>query len=130
MKATNLTAKVEFLKGEVEQADDKAKGQGIQVEFKVFCQLMLQLYPNFDIGTLKALVTVEVVEEAIIEVKVEVITACEVAPKAMGTNSKGLKAKAEMPIGVLKVVKIKDVDRSQNSRKIFFFFFVHDNRAR
>lgn len=53
MKVVDLSAEVEFVKGKVEHAGDEAKGQGIQAGFKIFHQLTLQLYPDFDIGALR-----------------------------------------------------------------------------
>lgn len=63
-------------------------------------------------GALEALIAPEVVEEVVIEVEKEVATACGAAPKAMGTNNRGFRAKAEVPVGFSEVVKTKDADES------------------
>lgn len=57
MRVVGFTTKVEFLKGEVEQASDEARGLGVQASFKVFRQLMLQLHLDFYMEALEDLVT-------------------------------------------------------------------------
>lgn len=51
---------------------DKAQGITIQVGFKVFRQLLLQLNLDFNIQALEALVTIEVMDAALIEAEAEV----------------------------------------------------------
>lgn len=55
-----MTAEVEFLKGkvkslndEVERASDEDRGKGVQVDFRIFCSLTLQLHPGFDLKPLR-----------------------------------------------------------------------------
>lgn len=61
----DLIAKVEFLKGEVEQANGKARAEGIEAGFKIFRWLMLRLHLNFDMKALEVLVMLEVVDKAV-----------------------------------------------------------------
>lgn len=63
---------MELLKEEIEHAGEEAKGQDVQVGFKVFRQLMLHLHPDFDIRALEGLITPEVV---VIKVEEEVAIA-------------------------------------------------------
>lgn len=112
IRAADLTSKAEFFKGKVEHANDEARGHGVQVGFKVFHQLMLQLHLDFDIKALEALITLEVVEKAVTEVEAWVVVACEIASKIMGTNSARLKAEAEVFAGAPKVIEVNDVDES------------------
>lgn len=58
----------------MEHVGEEARGKRIQAGFKIFCQLMLQLYPDFNIKALEALVMPTVVDQAIDEVKEEVAT--------------------------------------------------------
>lgn len=60
-KEVDLIVEVEFLNDEVEKARADARGKGVQVSFRIFCQLVLQLHSDFNIKALKALVTLEVV---------------------------------------------------------------------
>lgn len=108
VRVANLNAEVEFLKGEVEHVGDDVKGQGIQVSFKVFRQLTLQLHPDFDIEALKTLITPKVVEEVVIKVEEE-ITA---APEVVGTNNREISVEGKAFAQVPKVVEIKDADES------------------
>lgn len=112
MRDADLITEVKFLKRDVKHAGNKAKGQGVQASFKVFRQLMLQLHPNFDMGALKALVTLEVVEEAVIEVKEAVVTAGRVAPKASNTSEGEVGVETGASVGVPDVIEIKDTDES------------------
>lgn len=105
MKTINLTTKVEFLKGELKNATNEAKSQGILANFKVFHQLMLQLHPDFDMEALKAFVTPEVVVEAIIEVEEEVVATHESISKVMHTSSGGVSAEVETRVEVLNEVE-------------------------
>lgn len=99
---------MEFLKEEVEYAGDKTRGQGVQAGFKVFCQLMLQLYPNFNMGGLEAFITPKVVEEAVIKVEEEVV----VAREATNANRGGAGVKTATLVRVPKVIEVKDADES------------------
>lgn len=69
---------------------------------------MLQLHSNLDMEAFKALVTPEVVEEAVVEVEEEVTAARGATPEVVCTNNGGLRAEAE----VLEVVKVKDTNKS------------------
>lgn len=51
---------------------DEARGFNIQAGFKVCCQLLLQLNPNFNTKALEALITLRVMDSAIVEVEEEV----------------------------------------------------------
>lgn len=50
-----LISQVEDLKGELVLATNKARGQGIQAGFKIFCLLLLQLLLDFNIKVLEPL---------------------------------------------------------------------------
>lgn len=93
MKVANLTT-------EVEHVGDEVMGQGVQAGFKAFCQLMLQLHPDFDMGALKVFVTSKVIKEAITEVEAEVAAACEAVLEDVGTNSGGFGVEAKAPARV------------------------------
>lgn len=56
----------------MERVSDEARGRGNQASFKIFCQLTLQLHPNFNIKALEAFVTPKVVGRAINEVEEKV----------------------------------------------------------
>lgn len=73
-KEVDLVAKVEFLKGKVESTSIDARGKGIQAGFKIFHQLTLQMQPDFNIKALEALVTPEIVGQAVNEVEEQVAT--------------------------------------------------------
>lgn len=76
-QAIYITAQVLEAQGEVATIADNAQGVGIQVGFKVFHQLLLQLDPNFNIKALEGFVTLKAVDAAIMEVEDEVATGHE-----------------------------------------------------
>lgn len=55
------------------KANDKARGKGVQVGFRIFCQFAFQLQLYFDIKALEALVTPEMVGQAVNEVEEEAV---------------------------------------------------------
>lgn len=57
----------------MEHVANEAQLQGNKVGFKIFCQLLLQFYPDFDINALEAFITLKVVETAISKVEEEVV---------------------------------------------------------
>lgn len=87
VREVDLTANVEFLNGkveslnnEVEIASDKVKGGGVQVGFRIFHQVALQLHLDFDIKALEALVTLEIMGQVVNEVEEEVAAQETVEP--------------------------------------------------
>lgn len=110
LRVVDFTVELKFIKREVEHAGEEARGKGIQGGFKVFRQLMLRLYPDFNIGTLKAFITPKVVEEVVIEVEDKVAAICGTALKAASASGGEAEAETRASAGVSKVIEIEYAD--------------------
>lgn len=64
-----LNIEVELQKEEMAWIEDKAMDWGIDASFKIFRQLLLELYPNFNIRAFKASMSKEVIEKVLDEVE-------------------------------------------------------------
>lgn len=61
---------------------NEAQALSLQASFKVLCQVLLQLEPGFDVQALGELITIEIVDVAILEVEAE----CEAGEGDMGNE--------------------------------------------
>lgn len=96
------------LKIEVEQAGDKARGQGVKVGFKVFHQLMLQLNPDFDMRALDVFITPKVVDKVVDIMEEEVAATWRTAPGVARTSGGGVTTKTRASTRVLKAIDTED----------------------
>lgn len=78
-RVCNLDVEVKLQKEVVTQVEDNAMDKGIDVGFKIFRRLLLEIQPNFNMVSLKACLSDEVINEAMDEVEREKAVAKEAA---------------------------------------------------
>lgn len=73
---------------------------------------MLQLHLGFDMGVLKAFITLEMVEKVVIEVEKEVSATRKVVLEIAGASEEGAEVKTRASASVPKVIKVENADES------------------